>query len=340
MGRIRFKRGEQRAWVEEILEKSGLTTNGVAGLCGVSARTIRDWRREKFTIFEDSCKLLSQNFNVKIPKEVILLNDYWYGIKGAKKGGLQSLKLYGPPGTKEGRIKGGLISQQRRRDDPEKYRLLGCNVPKNFKILKKSEKLAEMVGIILGDGGITNCQLKITLDSETDKEFVKYVCKISKHIFGEEFSTYRRKTCRAVDLVLSGVNLVEKLSQLGLYQGDKIKRQIDFPSWIWWKNVYQRMCVRGLMDTDGCVYLHYHSSNGLKYRNIGICFTSRSKPLLLSFSKVLRLDKIKHSIHKDGERIYIYDLEQVKKYFKIFGSSNPKHLNKLKYHLLYNRRLN
>lgn len=340
MGRIRFKRGEQRAWVEEILEKSGLLVDDLAKLCGVSVRTIRDWRREKFTIFEDSCRLLSQEFGVKIPKEVTLLSKYWYVAKGAKRGGLQALKLYGPPGTKEGRIKGGLMSQQRRRDDPEKYRLLGCNIPKDFKLLKKSEMLAEMVGIILGDGGITNCQLKVTLNSETDGEFARYVRKISKSIFGEKFSIYRRKTCRAVDLVLSGVGLIKELSRLGLDKGDKIKRQVDFPKWIWGRASYQRMCVRGLVDTDGCVFLHYHSTKGIKYRNIGICFTSYSKPMLLSVSRVLKSSGIKYHIYEDKGRINIYDLEQVKKYFEIFGSSNPKHKDKLKYHLLYNRRLN
>lgn len=340
MGRIRFKKGKQRAWIEEILKKSRLPAAGIAKLCGVSARTIRDWRREKFTIFEDSCKLLSRKFGVKIPKEITLLNNYWYVAKGAKKGGLKALKLYGPPGTKEGRIKGGLMSQQRRRDDPEKYRLLGCNIPKDFKVLKKSEKLAELVGIILGDGGVSKYQVKITLNRDTDYSYANNVAKMVSEVFGDFPRWYDRFNESVVDLCISGTKLVDDLDRIGIRKGDKVKNQIDFPSWIWKKRSYIRACTRGLMDTDGCIYLHYHSTGGFKYRNIGICFTSHSRPLVLSFSKALVNENIKHSICDDETRIYLYDLEEVKKYIKIFGSSNPKHTEKLKYHLSHSRRLN
>lgn len=339
MGRIRFKKGEQRAWVEEIFKKSKLPATGVAELCGVSARTIRDWRREKFTIFEGSCKLLSQKFSVKIPKEATLLSDYWYGAKGAKKGGLQALKLYGPPGTKEGRIKGGLISQQRRRQDPEKYRLLGCNIPKDFKVLKKSEKLAELVGIILGDGSVSSNQVKITLNRDTDRSYADNVAKLASEVFGDFPRWYDRFNESVVDLCISGTKLVNDLSRIGVRKGNKVKNKVDFPSWIWSKQLYIRACTRGLMDTDGCIYLHFHSTGGFKYRNIGICFTNHSKPLVLAFSKALTKENIKHFVCDKQTRVYVYDLEEVKKYIKIFGSSNPKHTEKLDYHLSHNRRL-
>ena len=41
--------------------------------------------------------------------------------KGASKGGIKHLALYGPPGTPEGRKKGGHISQVRRKEHPEQY---------------------------------------------------------------------------------------------------------------------------------------------------------------------------------------------------------------------------
>lgn len=339
MGRFIFLKGKQAQWLTKILKRFHLSLEEIAEICGVSARTVRDWKREKFTISENSCILLSKKFNEKLPAGTRLVENYWYAAKGARKGGLRSLELYGPPGTKEGRILGGLISQKRRRENPEKYRLLGCNVPKKFISPKHSNPLAEMMGIILGDGGVANGQLKITLDSESDKKYSEYVNQICKKLFGHRFSVYKRKTCRAIDLSLYGVGLTEILGRLGIKKGNKIKNQVDFPEWIWDRDGFQEKCVRGLMDTDGCVFLHYHTTKGIKYRNIGICFTSLSKPLLLSVSKILSKSKIKHSLYKETGRICIYSLGDVKRYFAQFGSSNPKHQDKFNYHLMYNRRL-
>lgn len=70
-------------------------------------------------------------------------DDFWYVTKGARKGALRRLELYGDLGTPEGRRKGGINSQLRRKENPEKYRLLGCNLRKKFKIEKSSIEFAE-----------------------------------------------------------------------------------------------------------------------------------------------------------------------------------------------------
>lgn len=338
MGRFSFVSGKQKMWVEKILKKSGLRVDEIAKICGVCSRTIRDWRREKFTIDKDVCMFLSQKFNVDIPEDVKELSDFWYGMKGARSGGLMYYKLYGAPGTIETRRLGGIISQEKRRKDPNKYRLLGCNVQNSYPSIKPSSVFAEVSGIILGDGGITKDQVRITLDSESDREYISYVHSILKKLFQHEPSEYKRKKQKATDICLSGIELVRLLNKWGLKEGDKIKRQIDFPDWIWKEPEYQKMCVRGLVDTDGCVYLHYHIVNGIKYRNIGICFRNYSVPLLKSVSKVLSLNGIKNTLDIRGG-VWVYSLKEVKKYLEVFGSSNPKHYRKLDYHLLYNRRL-
>lgn len=332
MGRIGFAEGKQRDWIDLILKETSLGISGIASVTGVSERTIRDWRREKYTISESAFHKLSKQFEVPIPGGVTKLDSYWYAARGARKGALKRLELYGPPGTLEGRKKGGHSSQLKRKLDPEKYRLLGCNVSKQFAEPKKSELLAEAVGIILGDGGVTDYQLKVTLNKETDLDYAKFVERLFRLVFGQQPAWYEPKNTRVVNICLSGVNLVEQLSKLGIGKGNKIKRQVDFPDWVWKKPAYQRKCVRGLMDTDGCVYFHHHTTKGVKYRNLGMCFTSHSRPLLNSVSKVFSANHIKHTLIDTG-RVYIYDLEEVKKYFRIVGSSNSKFEHKLDFHL-------
>jgi hypothetical protein len=81
-------------------------------------------------------------------------------------------------GTIESRIKGGKMSQQCRRENPEKYRQLGCNVKKEFITPAYSAEFAEVIGIILGDGAISNYQVRISLDQHRDKEYADFVTDI------------------------------------------------------------------------------------------------------------------------------------------------------------------
>lgn len=338
MGRVYFPSGEQKRWLDRIIRKSGLSATKLASLCKVNPRTFNDWKNGKFTTSQKAFLILKDKYKIPMSRKVHFLENFWYVSKGARKGGLKRFKLYGLPGNIESRRKGGLISQQRRRQDPEKYRILGCKVRKIFHLPKKSIYLAEVVGIILGDGGITDNQLKITLNKITDFEYAKYVRKLFKSVFCEQPAWYEPKKEIVVNLCISGLNLVNVLAKLGLNKGDKVKRQVDFPEWIWRNIDYQKVCVRGLMDTDGCAYFHYHQTKGLKYRNFGLVYTSHSVPLLTSVSRVLTRLKIKHT--KRSESVSIYDLEDIKKYFKIVGSSNKKHTDKFIYHLKNSRRLN
>ncbi len=329
MARVIFQKGQQSKWLNKLLHRKSV--NELAHICGVSPRTVRDWKKEKYTITDVSLLVLSKRYNIQIPKDIKYVNDFWYVTKGARKGALKRLELYGPLGTVESRRKGGQISQQRRRKDPEKYRLLGCNVRKNFKALQPSEELAEVTGVILGDGGITNSQLRITLDRKTDRSYGLFIRKLMLTVFGELPAWYEHEKDNTIDLCISGVNLIEELSRWGLEKGDKIMRQVDFPSWIWSNKNYQKACIRGLVDTDGGIYFHKHWTKGIRYRNLGLCFTSHSRPLITSVSKALSTFAIKHSIKQYN--IFIYSLDQIKKYFQIIGFSNPKHPKRLYYHL-------
>jgi len=331
MSRIIFPKGEQTTFINNLLEGKRLKIDNLANICRVSSRTIRDWRREKFTLSEKALLQLSNKLDIIIPSNIKHVPNYWYIEKGARKGALKRLAIYGPPGTAEGRARGGRMSQLRRKENPEKYRLLGCNVRKSFLALVFSTSLAEATGIILGDGGITNYQLKIFLDRKTDRDYGKYVQHLFHKVFGEYPSFYDNKKDGTLELVISGANLVDNLGRIGLEKGDKIKRQVDFPRWIWKKREYQVACVRGLIDTDGGLYFHKHWSRGIRYRNLGLCFTSWSKPLLISVYKVLEKYKIKFSVDND-QRIYIYSLKEIEKYFSIFGTSNSKISQQLDYH--------
>lgn len=328
MPRIIFKNNDQNQFLISIKNFSGLNTDKLALLCSVSPRTFRDWLRGKYSITYEALDSLTNRFSIQMPKDIVVVDNYWYAIKGARKGALKRMQLYGPPGTPEGRSKGGLISQARRRENPEKYNLLGCNNKKDFKIGNSSIEFAEVAGIILGDGAITNYQVRVSLSSIVDQPYAVFVIDLFEKVFKSKPILTKRSNCNAIDLTISGIGLVEELERWEFVRGNKVKNQVDFPKWIWQNVEFQKACVRGLMDTDGGCYFHKHKSNGLVYRNFGMCFSNESLPLVISIAKVLTSLNIKFSITREGTRIYIYSFTEIKKYFNLIDSNNPKNIKK------------
>lgn len=337
MPRIIFSKNSQIGYLKSIKEISGFNSNQLAVICGVVGRSFRDWARGKFSISQIALIGLQNKFpEVEVPKSIRVVDDYWYTAKGGRKGALRRMELYGPPGTPEGRIKGGSVSQLRRKENPEKYKLLGCNIKKNFDIRSPSVKFAEASGIILGDGCISSHQVRISVSSLVDQKYAIFIQKLFKEVFQERPSLTERVKSHTLDLTLSGIGLVEELRRWGFVQGDKVRQQVRFPEWIW-KNVqFQKACIRGLMDTDGGCYFHKHKTNGLVYRNFGMCFTNKSLPLVQSMAQVLKSLGLKFSITNNRTQIYIYSFEEIKKYFSLIGSNNPK--NNKKFNLYLNEK--
>lgn len=171
------------------------------------------------------------------------------------------------------------------------------------------------------------------MSSIVDRDYAQYIINLFEAIFGFKPSWCERSDCNAIDLMLSGVNLIEELEKWGFIRGDKVKHRVDFPRWIWDDVEFQKSCARGLMDTDGGCYFHKHRSNGLMYQNFGMSFTNKSLPIVQSVAKVLKFLGFKYSVVRQGTQIYLYDFKEIKRYFYLVGSHNPKNWKKFNYYL-------
>lgn len=320
MSRLLFQKGKQKKFFDAVIAKSGLPVEELAKKCGRSSRTIRDWRKEKFNPDTGTINNLSKEFSVNVNgvKEV---DTFWYVHKGARKGALKCIELYGPPGTPEGRSKGGRVSQEKRKSDPEKYKELGCIVRKDFNSLGHSEGVAELCGVLLGDGGITNYQITVSLDRVTDREYVDFVSGLIHELIGEKPSLNPRQ--RVMNIRVSGANLVEALEGMGLVRGDKIVNQVRIPQWIRDNKKYARACVRGLFDTDGSLYRH----RKIQRTYMGWNFVSMSLPLLTDVATILSEHGIQAKHPKKGS-LYLYNKKDISRYMELFNSHNPKHVRK------------
>lgn len=134
----------------------------------------------------------------------------------------------------------------------------------------------------------------------------------------------KRKDRETLVISLTSTSVVDFLIKHGLPRGNKLKQGLKVPSWVLSKPAYRKACVRGLIDTDGCLFVHTHKVRGKVYRNIGLSFTSYSPELIFQVANIVEEFSIMPHITRRGQDIYLYQADAVIKYLKIFGTSNER----------------
>lgn len=275
-----------------------------------------------FSSLNKLCKKIGTSF----PKEIKLEERYWYAKKGARAGGFAKYKKYGNVGGNE---KYRLRKWFEWWEQEGKYKDFPLARPKEVRKPEYSKELAEFVGIILGDGGISQYQVVVTLHATDDKEYGSFVTKLIKNLFKVPVAIYPSKKDSVIDYVVSRVELVRFLEKLGLKQGNKVKHQVDIPDWIRGNNEYSIACVRGLVDTDGCVFTHRYTVKEKVYSYKKLSFTSRSEPLRQSVFQILKDVGLRVRFGTNFD-VRVDSKEDMEKYFRIVDSHNPKHLKRYK----------
>ncbi|MDP3758090.1 MAG: hypothetical protein Q8Q86_00065 [Candidatus Daviesbacteria bacterium] len=305
MARVLLSKKVQYQLCFSAREKLGVNWAGLARYLNVHPHTFDNWYKGHRLLPENIFTKLV-NISGSVIKKPKLLPDNWGRVKGGKR----SVELHGRSfWTLEGSKKGG------------------TNSAKKVSAPDYSAELAEFIGIMLGDGGVSRGQITVTLGYTTDKEYAPYVIELIYKLFQIKASSYTPNNHNIFRIRASGVNLVKNLLADGLVQGNKVKQQFDIPNWIQQKEEYIRACIRGMIDTDGCVHRKVRrEKNGMEYRSIGITFCSLSKPLQISFIRLFNM--IGFQVAISGKTIYLCGQEQVKRYLEEIGFSNPKHLNR------------
>jgi len=318
MDRLKFKKGNLRQFIQLVENKSDLNLEEIAKRLKISSRTLRDWKREKFNPNSEAINKLNRLSSVPIPKHKIL-NKYWYVKKGAKLGGIKAYKLYGLLGNKKTRAKGGWMSWIKRKNDPDLWK----KYLNTFSKPRESKELAEFIGIMLGDGGMTRGQITIYLSSITDQKYAEYVVDLIKKLFALKASIKNVQKSYVLRIGLSGINVVKYLVEKGLKIGNKVRLQVGVPDWIWKKDDYIASCIRGLIDTDGCFVIHRYTIKGKKYEYPKITFSNKSEPILNFVYKGLRKLGFnpKRTIEFD---VWLHNQNEVRRYIKEIGPENIK----------------
>ncbi|MBL1434442.1 hypothetical protein COB87_002665 [Candidatus Wolfebacteria bacterium] len=184
---------------------------------------------------------------------------------------------------------------------------------------RKSNDLAEFLGIMLGDGHVAHFQTLVTLGTK-EKEYVIYVQKLMTKLFQVPATATTNKKGYS-NVYIGSVEITKFLKQKhGLVQ-NKVKAQVDVPSWIFERKSYMKAFCKGFFDTDGSIYR-------LKF-GVQISITNYSKPLLLSLQRMLRT--LGYSVSEISVvRFYITKRSHVERFFAEIQPANSKHCERYK----------
>lgn len=188
------------------------------------------------------------------------------------------------------------------------------NIRQDIVIPKHSEKLAEFIGVMLGDGHLSKTQVTICLGNK-EKQYSDYLVSLMSKLFGAKPKcTYSREGHCAI--YLGSTKLVRWLLEMGLVFNKTIS-QVDTPPWIKENKEYAKAALKGLFDTDGSIYR-------LKSNNLQISLRNYSYPLLSSIREMLvRLGFRPSNI--SSYSVYLTRKDNITKFIAEIGSNNQRH---------------
>jgi len=150
----------------------------------------------------------------------------------------------------------GIDNFKRWRDEAKRTGLIKSNYPE----LSKDGDLAELIGVVLGDGNITSfprCEcLRITGDA-AKPEFVYRSVELVRKVFNKESTVAKVKASNAMT-----VTIYEKYisDRLGIPCGSRAKLQYLLPDWIQNERTYRIRFLRGLYEAEGSLCHHEPTS--------------------------------------------------------------------------------
>ena len=198
--------------------------------------------------------------------------------------------------------------------------------------------LAELIGILLGDGCIgvyrtkagskikIQHRIKITLDSNVDSEYALYVKILLDSLLQVNSLIRKRKGENTLDVLTFRKHAFNLLvNRVGLKISPK-KHRAAIPGDFRTGKLGLRV-LRGYCDTDGSLVIT--NNNGTVYPRIEmkVC----PSPMLAQFVDILTAAGFKFGVYQgvnEEVRLQINGFKQLIKWERLIGFSNSKHLRK------------
>lgn len=307
MQRVKFLKKDRDKLFYYYCENKRISLKKLSSILSINYSSLKQYARgDRLTPLNIANKIsLLNNINFNSLK-VKFYNKNWGASLGGKKGIKILLEKY-PEKVLMGRRKAGYknyIKNFGKRSELKK-----------IKIPKMSEQLAEFIGIYLGDGTLTKYFIRIFGDYRYDKKYFDYITYLVKSLFGLESKISKYKNT-IILTVLSQKLCYFLRNTFFLSYGNKIKNQTTIPKCILNNERLLKACIRGLVDTDGCI--------GRSGDNFKLVFTSYNKSLQNQINKINNKFKFFNRLY--GNNFETCSFNKVKHYMAEVGSSNLKHI--------------
>ena len=197
------------------------------------------------------------------------------------------------------------------------------NQPRPVRLPSYSVDLAELLGIIFGDGYLSKYHFSVYLNKICDKEYSYFVVDLIKGIFrGIHVGSNVVDKNGVIVIQVSSKKICEYLRNIGFNPVRKI------PRWIERSQDFMKPFIRGLFDTEGSVGFKRFAGRRGKYLYKQLIVTSRNKNLLDFLPKGLK--KLGFSPTMNSRKnIYISNQKDIKRFVQEIGLHNPKLINKI-----------
>jgi len=190
------------------------------------------------------------------------------------------------------------------------------------------EDLAEIIGILMGDGNIYHnnekwqYQLDISLNQIDEPRYFLHVKNLFEFKFQKNIKTCNQ-TGKAVSLRYYSKDINQFLIEIGLIPGSKSQNQISIPKIIKQETPLITKCLKGLFDTDGSITIDND-------KDLRLTFTNCSKPLVTDFYNlclkigIIPSPKIQYNKNRKAWRVMIARKDEITKFFKIVNPEKIK----------------
>ena len=194
---------------------------------------------------------------------------------------------------------------------------------KKIKAFKTDSTLAEILGVLNGDGHLSNFKYEICVVCDArEKEYLNYLKNLFETKFGIAFTFYCELTkikLRTYSKHLSNI----LVSKYHLPKGNKLGK-LKIPPVVYNNKGRLKSYLRGLFDTDGSIYFRRNNEPVIEISNA-------DKRFLLEVKRAL--ETLGFKIAKGKNRIFIYRKDHILNFFKMIKPANSKHLKKYQNYL-------
>ncbi len=194
-------------------------------------------------------------------------------------------------------------------------------------------ELAEFLGAFSGDGYTNNKKSHYTIgfagDSRLDLNYYNSkIIPITQKLFNIEKGHFRIEgNCMWINFYSLALHklIVDRFKMPAGEKWDKVL----IPDEVMQSKIEHKTAfVRGILDTDGCVFFDSRPIYKEPYMRVDI--TMVNVPILTQIKQVLDEVGIESQVLGNGKHLHVTSKENVRKFLEIVGSSNERHISKVR----------